>query len=191
MPQTKILEAVGRHSEMIQSTFEDQAAEMARIAEQVSSGFHHGHKLLVAASGSLGDVANLVANQFLYRLQFERPQLPALSLCHDRTLGASLERHGQMSQLLARQLQVVCAPGDLLLIFSDGRHDTGLEEAVQVARDGECSTALLHPQRNDWAGPPVDFRFRFATENSCAMAEGCMLFGRVLCELVEHDLFGI
>jgi D-sedoheptulose 7-phosphate isomerase len=190
MPQTKILEAVGRHSEMVQTTFAEQAAELARLAEQVIGGFHHGHKLLLAASGSLGEVANLVANQFLYRLQFERPQLPAISLCHDRTLAASLERHGQTNQFLARQLQVVCAPGDLLLILSDGHHDASLEEAAQVARDCECSIALLHPQRNEWAGPPLDFRFRFATDNSCVMAEGGMLFGRLLCELVEHDLFG-
>ncbi len=191
MPQTRIMSAVVQHAEQVTKSFELQSGELAQLVEQVVGGFYQERKLLLVASGSLGEVANLVANQFLHRLQFERPQLPALSLCHDRTLAASLERQGQGKQFFARQLQVLASAGDLLLILSDGQHDAALDAAVQVARDRECAVAVLRSAKSDWTGPSVDFNFEFEVGNAGELAGAALLFGRLLCEMVEHELFGI
>jgi len=191
MPQARIMTAVARHVEQVTKTFERQAVALTSLVEQVVNGFYQEQKLLLAASGGLGEVANLIANQFLHRLQFERPQLPAISLCHDMTLASSLSRQNLEGQYLSRQLQVLGAPGDLLLVLFDGQHDAALESAVQVARDREMPVAVLGPAKPGWSGPPVDFSLDLEAETVGELAETALLFGRLLCEMVEHELFGI
>lgn len=191
MPQSRIMAAVSRHVEQVTKSFELQSPGLISLVQQVVNGFYQEQKLLLAAPGGLGEVANLIANQFLHRLQFERPQLPVISLCHDQTLASSLVRHGLDNQFFSRQLQVLAAPGDLLLILMDGQHDAMLEAAIQMARDRECLVALFCPAKPGWSGSPVDFCLEVEAENAGELAETTLFFGRVLCELVEHELFGI
>ncbi len=191
MPQTKLLDALQRHAEMIRLTFEAQAGELTRLAQMVAGGFHRESRLFLAGSGNLGRAADLTEAYFLDQLHFERPQLPAYSLSHDQALAASLDRHGRLGELFTRQFLLMATKGDLLLLFADGTHDPALENLAQAAVDTGCTTALIQPEKQDWTGPPVEFCFQVRSDNTGEIVEAALLFGRLLCELIERELFGI
>jgi D-sedoheptulose 7-phosphate isomerase len=166
-----------------------QGGDLVRLAERILEVFHGGGRLLVVGGGSLGGVAALIANRFLYRLSLERPSLPALSLGLDAQLATALARDGGSSQYFSRQLQALTTGGDLLLILSEVWPDEAVQEALQAARRLGCSTAAVVPRKVEPADPP-DFLFCLDTDSVARMAEGALLFGQLLCEMVEGELFG-
>lgn len=191
MLQEKIAESVKTHIAMLEESILKQGEDIPKLARRLVEAFHQGGRLLVVGSGSLGTVANHVANQFLYRLSLERPLLPALSLCHDVTLATALSRDGHPQEFFARQLRAMAAPEDLILALGDAHRDEALEEALAAARAQGCVTAVLLHGKGELLGDPPDFLFRLQTDSVPRALEGALFFGHLLCELVEGELFGI
>jgi D-sedoheptulose 7-phosphate isomerase len=191
MNRQKISKAVKEQGALLESSFLDQGAALQTFAEQVVDTFNQGGRLLVIGNGSLGAIANLIANLFLHRLSLERPSLPALSLVHDTILASSLARDGQNRLYFSRQLRALATANDIVLVLSDGQRDDSLTEALSVARQLGSKTALLTLEKADLTTDTIDFSFTLKTISIPRAIEGALFFGHLLCELVEGELFGI
>ena len=191
MSREKIAKTLREHTAVLEESFQSQAEELETFARKVVEAFHRGGKILVLGNGAMGAVASHVANLFLHRLALERPILPALCLCHDVTLATALAREGQERQFFSRQLRAVAAEGDILLAFGDAHRDPGLEEALSAGLQMGCITALLVSGKDNGTDQQVDCLFRLITDSPPRAVEGALLFGHLLGELVEGELFGI
>jgi D-sedoheptulose 7-phosphate isomerase len=188
MRQDRIGKALKEHT-VVANGLLTQGADLVRLAGRLVEVFHNGGRLLVIGGGSLGGIAALIANRFLYRLSLERPSLPAFSLGLDANLATALARDGGSRQYFSRQLQAVSGGGDLLLVLSEGPVDEALQEALQSAKRLDCATAAVLPRKAEIADPP-DFLFHLETDSVARMSEGALLLGHLLCEMVEGELFG-
>ena len=191
MNKYKISNAVKEQRALLETSFLDQGMALQTFAGQVVNTFNQGGRLLVIGNGSLSAVANLIANLFIHRLSLERPPLPALSLGHDATLATSLVRDGQNRLYFSRQLRTMATASDIVLVLSDGQRDDSLTEALAVARQLGCKTALLAQEKADITNETIDYSFPLKTTSIPRMIEGTLFFGHLLCELVEGELFGI
>ncbi len=191
MNRQKINKAVTEQGALLETSFLDQGPAMMTFVEQVVETFNQGGRLLVIGNGSLGTIANLIANLFLHRLSLERPSLPALSLGHDTTLVTSLMRDGQTRLYFSRQLRALATANDIVLVLSDGQRDDSLTEALAVAHQCGSKTTLLTLENAEIISEPVDFCFTLKTTSLPRATEGALFFGQLLCELVEGELFGI
>jgi len=191
MGQERINRTVQEHRTLIDEIFSTQAEELAGFARKVVSVFHQGGRLFILGSGSLGAIADLTATLFLHRLSFERPLLPALSLGHDTVLATALARDGQGHELFARQLQAVATGQDMVMIFGGSRREEALEAALAMAGEIGCGTAAVLQGKGELLAEPPDFLFRLDTESVPRAVEAALLFGHLLVELVEAELFGI
>jgi len=191
MNKQKISNAVKEQGTLLEASFLDQGPALQTFAEQVVETFNQGGRLLVVGNGSLGAIANLIANLFLHRLSLERPPLPALSLGHDATLATALMRESQSRLYFSRQLRAMATASDIVLVLSDGQRDDSLTEALSVARQLGCKTGLLAKEQTDITAEAIDFSFTLKTTSTPRAIEGALFFGHLLCELVEGELFGI
>jgi D-sedoheptulose 7-phosphate isomerase len=189
--QEQIAQSLREHNKALEETFLLQAKEMAGFAETVVEAFNQGGRLLIAGSGSLGAVADLVVNQFQYRLSMERPPLPALSLSQNIALATALAREGKESQFFSRQLRVIAGAQDILLLFWDLDRNEILEETLAAANQLECITAVVLQGKGELTGENPDYLFRLATDSFPRAVEATVFFGHLLCELVEKSLFGV
>lgn len=157
--------------------------------QEVVRAFNGNGRLLLLGSGTLGNVASLVANLFSHRLAVDRPMLPAVDLCQNTTLATSLSADGLSEQYFSRQLRAIARPGDVVLAFDDVRHDAAVREALQTARSLECRSAkVLIGSEHD--GNDSDYLFCFPQVPPGRGIEGTVFFGILLCEMIETELFG-
>jgi D-sedoheptulose 7-phosphate isomerase len=191
MGQDRITTALKEQSSLLESTFREQSRALTEFSTLAVATFNRGGRLLLVGNGALGAIANLVANQFLHRLSFERPSLPALSLGQNLALATTLVRDGQNRLYFSRQLRALATANDIVLILSDGQRDEALTDALGAARQIGCKTALLTQDKADLAAEPVDFCFPLKTASIPRTIEAILFFGHLLCELVEAELFGI
>ncbi len=190
MPSEKISSAGREYGAIIEDLL-GQTEALSEFVGQVMETFHQQGRLLLLGNGSLGAVTTLVANQFLHRLSLDRPPLPVFSLCENIALATALGRDGQGQQFFSRQLRVTASADDIVLAFADSHRDEGLEEGLATARQIGCVTAALRPGPEETLGESVDFTFRLRTDSPPRAVEGGLLFGHLLCEMVEKELFGI
>jgi D-sedoheptulose 7-phosphate isomerase len=191
MDQEKIARAVAELGTCLEESFLNDLEAIAGFAGQVVAAFHRSSRLFLAGSGPLATVAELVADRFLHRLAFERPQLPVFALGGDGTLLQSLGRYGMQRQAAARQLRMLAGSDDILLFLSDGSRDEGMPDLLQAARQVGCSIVFLGPLREEPGDELVDRWFAVSSESPARCAEAALFFGQLLCELVEAELFGI
>jgi D-sedoheptulose 7-phosphate isomerase len=191
MEQEKIAQAIAELGTCLEESFLADPEAVARFAGQIVAAFHRNGRLFLAGSGPLAAVAALIADRFLHRLAFERPQLPAFALGGGTPLLQSLGREGLQRQAGARQLRMLAANEDILLIFTDGSRDEGISELLQTGRQLGCTIVTVGPPREVPGEDLVDRRFGISCESPARLAEVALFFGQLLCELVEAELFGI
>ena len=191
MTQEKIARAITELGTCLDESFLNQAEAVVDFAGQVVAAFHHNGRLFVAGSGPLVTVAELIADRFLHRLSFERPQLPAFALGTGSALLQSLGRDRLPRQAEARQLRVLAGSDDILLVLGDDSRDEGLTELLQAARQLGCAVAVVGPTRDEGGDDLANSRFVVNSDSPARLAEAALFFGQLLCELVEAELFGI
>lgn len=190
MIHDKVVKAAEDQKALLNEILVTHAEAFQGFARDVVKAFNNGGRLIVIGSGTLGAVANLVANLFSHRLSIDRPMLPAISLCQNAVLATSLAGDGQSDQYFVRQLRTLARPGDIVMLFDDLRHDPAVREAMQVARSLDCKISKICLCTDDDSGE-LDYLFCFPQVPPARGIEAAVFFGSLLCELVEGELFGI
>ena len=110
------------------------------------AGLTAGGRVLVAGLGASASLAQLVTSELIGCFERDRPGLAALALGADGAAMsglASLSSAGGFDQVLARQVETLGQPGDLLLLIdADGDHPALLAAAAAAQRNDMTVIAL-------------------------------------------------
>lgn len=123
-----------------------QAAEvLGRPAEAAAAalvaGLTAGGRVLVAGLGASAGLAQIATAGLVGRFERERPGLAALALGADGVLASALGRLAGSTPdaVLARQVETLGQPGDLLLLLDVEGSDPALLAAVAAAQGQEMT----------------------------------------------------
>jgi len=169
-----------------------QGGALTRLAARLAALFAEGGQLLVAGHGQLSHVAQLLAVQFSYKLEFDRPVLPALCLGSDPLLSQQMLGAGLAEQYLVRHYRAINSEEHLLLVFSDGRESPELSALIEEVKDNDQPVYLLSGdgQRDPLLKDNVDACLDFGCPSPARLIELAQFAGHLLCGLVEKELFG-
>lgn len=190
MIHDKVVKAAEDQKALLNEILITHAEAFQVFARDVAKVFNADGRLIIVGSGTLGAVANLVANLFSHRLSIDRPMLPAISLCQNPVLATALAGDNQSEQYFVRQLRTLARPGDILLVFDDPRHDVAIREAMQAAHSLGCKASKICLCADD-DGDEADYLFCFPQVPPARGIEAAVFLGSLLCELVEGELFGV
>ncbi len=178
-----------------------QAAEvLGRPIEQAVAalvgGLTSGGRLLVAGLGASASLAQLVTAELMGCFERERPGLAALALGVDGPLLsalAALPSAGGIETVLARQVETLGQPGDmLLLIDSVGDHPALL--AAARAAQAKDMTVIALTGRSGGALAAVlgetDVLVAVPHERRVRVLETHLLVLHCLCDAIDLQLLG-
>lgn len=100
-------------------------------------------KILACGNGAGAALVQLFTASLVHRLETERPGLPALSLAAEGPLASGIANADGHERVYARQVEVLGAPGDVLLVVSDDGNDANLLAAVEAAHDKDLGVIAL------------------------------------------------
>lgn len=173
-----------------------QAAEtlsrpIADAAQALMGGLTAGGKLLLAGAGVSQAVVQAMAAQLVGPFERERPGLAALVLGSDAVVAAALSAHGDGRGALAKQVQVLGAPGDVLLAVACD-DDAALAEAVAAAREQELTVVALVGRGSRVAAllGETDVLVEVPHERAARLLEVHLLIAHCLCDALDLQLMG-
>lgn len=188
---SRITQAGQQKATLIAQFCDTQNTALSRLAGRVAHLFADGGQLLTAGAGVFHPVAQLMALQFVYRLDFERPTLPAICLGSDAALGSALASTGEYDQLFVRHYRALAGEKQVLLLLSDGRSNSVLQRLRDEALDSEQAVVLMSGIGNQDSlyCEDLEYCLDLGSGSRARQIELMQFAGHLLCELVEAELF--
>lgn len=161
------------------------AAPIAAAIETITAALLDSNKILACCDSPGGSDAARLAALLVHGFELERPSLAALAL--DR--GAPGD-HGS----LARQVQALGHPGDVLVTICAEPVSTAIAEAIAAAHAGEMRVIALSGADGDAVGELLldsDIHLHPLTSRRARIRELHLLILHCLCDGIDCLLLGV
>ncbi|MBL0086870.1 MAG: SIS domain-containing protein [Ideonella sp.] len=169
------------------------ARPIAEAAQAVVAGITAGGRVYVAGFGPAAGLAQLMASQLLGRFERDRPGLAALALGTDGAALAALASAGDLDAVLARQVQTLGQPGDLLLLIDPDGDRLGLHAVAQAAQGKEMTVIALTGRQGSMlreALGETDVVISVPHDRRARVLETQLLVLHCLCDTIDLQLLG-
>lgn len=169
------------------------ARPIADAAQAVVAGLTAGGRLYVAGFGPGAGLAQVLASQMLGRFERERPGLAALVLGSDGVSLAALAAAGDLDAVLARQVETLGQPGDLLLLIDPDGDRLGLHAAAQAAQRKDMTVIALTGRSGGMlreALGETDVVISVPHDRRARVLEAQLLALHCLCDAIDMQLLG-
>lgn len=186
------IEPAGRQAAFLVEQFcREQQGAIDQLGRQLAQLFAEGGQLLTAGTGLLQFVAQLIAAQFTYRLDFDRPVLPAVCLGGDAVLTTVMASSGSYEQVFLRHYRALAHQRQMLLLLSDGQASPALERLRDELLGQEQAVVLLSGsgREDPLFCDEIEICLKCGTGSMARQVELMQFTGHLLCELVEAELF--
>jgi D-sedoheptulose 7-phosphate isomerase len=176
----------------------NQAAEMLSrpIADAVNAVLGcitAGGKLMLCGQGPSQANAQQFAAQFVGRFERERPGLAAVVLGSDSTVMSALLDDADPAQALAKQVQALGMPGDVLMMLSAAGESQALLAALQAAHQKDITVVALTGRDAGSLARQLaetDVQVAVPHDRAARIQEVHMLALHCICDAVDLQLMG-
>jgi D-sedoheptulose 7-phosphate isomerase len=163
---------------------------LSQLATRVVGSLRNGGKLILFGNGGSAADATHLAAEFVGRFAFDRDPMPALSLSDNASAVTAIGNDYAYDSTFARQLRAFGSAGDVAIALSTSGSSANVLKAVQAARKLEMLTVAFTGARGTELAELADVAIVIPSSATARIQEGYMLYGHIMCELVEQEIFG-
>ena len=161
---------------------------LAVAAETIAQSLNSGGTIYFCGNGgSAADAQHLVA-EFVGRYRADRRPLAAVALGSTQAVSSALANdYGYAEAGLARELEALARPGDVLVALSTSGRSPNVLAALEFARAHGVATILMTGQDHGADGL-ADELLVVESTTVAVIQEVHAVLGHVVCELVEEQM---
>jgi D-sedoheptulose 7-phosphate isomerase len=175
-----------------QSLLDDQdyQLQVSAVGREMSRALAAGHKLLFFGNGGSAADAQHLAAEFTGKYMADRPGLAALSLTTNTSSLTAIGNDYSYEMVFARQVEALGNPGDIAVGISTSGRSNNVVRAMEAARSKGIITVGLTGETGGELVSVADHCIRIPSTCTPRIQEAHILTGHILCEIIEHELFG-
>lgn len=163
-----------------------------KAAETMLQALLAEKKILTCGDGLAHATAGILANALNYKLEHERPSLPAYVLTADAMATSLLSDDNQAYQQFAGQLRAIAQSGDVLVVVSSNLNSPVCLRAIEAALSKDMLViALTGADGGEIAGllGPNDVEIRVPSDSPVRTHEVHQLVVHSIVDAIEKTLF--
>jgi D-sedoheptulose 7-phosphate isomerase len=164
-------------------------ATLAKVCELLVNALRQGNKILLFGNGGSAADAQHLASEFVGRLAFDRPALPALSLSVNSSCVTAIGNDYGFDQVFARQIEALARPRDVAIGISTSGNSSNVLCAFSTARKMGLHTVALTGNSGGKLRGSVDHCICVPSNETPRIQECHCLIGHILSKLVEQTIF--
>jgi len=152
-----------------------------------------GGKVLACGNGGSASDAQHFAAEFIGRFERERPGLAAIALTSDSSILTAIANDYDFTQVFAKQVQALGAPGDVLIALSTSGNSPNVLAAVDAARARDMTVVALTGRGGGKLREKLletDVHICVPHERTARIQEVHILALHCLCDAVDLQLLG-
>jgi D-sedoheptulose 7-phosphate isomerase len=173
------------HAEVVALAREAVRGPFGRLAEAALAAVKAGHKLLLFGNGGSAADAQHLATELTVRYRVNRRAIPAIALTTDTSALTAIGNDFGFDDLFARQVEALCAPGDVVIGISTSGNSENVIRALRAARARGAVTAGFGGGTGGRMLECVDHAVIVPSKVTARIQEVHILLGHMLCGLLE------
>ncbi len=161
-----------------------------QLALKIADNLKNGRKLLVAGNGgSAGDAQHIVA-ELVSRFYLERKGLKAIALTTDSSIMTGIGNDYGFDYIFSRQIEAIGDQDDIFLAISTSGNSKNILAGIDMAKKLGLFVIGLTGETGGKMLDLCDEVIRVPSRDTPRIQEVHILIGHILCEIIEHELFG-
>lgn len=187
-PNVVFTQAIDDHLRVVQELRQQETVlELlaSRIVESLRAG---GQVLWCGNGGSAADCQHLAA-EFVGRFRRERRGLASIALTTDTSVLTAIGNDYGFDEVFCRQVQALCAPGDVVVGISTSGNSRNVCAALNEAKGIGAFTACFTGGDGGEMAGIADVALKVASKDTARIQEAHILAGHILCDWVELAIY--
>lgn len=149
-----------------------------------------GRKAIFFGNGGSAADAQHLAAELAGRYLIERPGLAGLSLTTNTSTLTAIANDYSFDRVFSRQLEGLGQAGDVAVGISTSGNSANVRCAFDLAHSKKMVTVALTGATGGLLTSFVDYCIRIPSSCTPRIQEAHILTGHILCEIIEHEIFG-
>ena len=174
------------------TAFADDAeaqALLARMGEITATAMREGKKLLIAGTGGSAGDAQHIAGEFISRLMFDHPPLPAIALTTDTSAMTATANDYGYEQVFERQVRGLGMNGDIFLGISTSGNSSNILRALTAARERGLATLGFAGAGGGKMAPLCDMILMAPSKWTPVIQQVHITAAHIYCARIERAMF--
>lgn len=162
---------------------------MEKMAIVIADAMQRGGKLLIAGNGGSAGDSQHIAGEFLSRLMYDRPALPAIALTVDTSVITAIGNDYSFETIFERQIMALGRPGDVFLAISTSGSSKNILRGLEAARHQGLTTLGFSGQAISPMHSMCDHVLAVPSRDTPIIQQMHIVAAHIICALVERDRF--
>lgn len=146
--------------------------------------------VLIAGNGGSAAEAQHLSSELVGRFRADRPGLRALALTVDTSALTAVGNDYGFEDVFSRQVDALGRPGDALVLLSTSGRSPNLLAAARTARSNGLSVVAISAGDGGPLAALSDVAILPPGGDTAEVQEDHLLIVHLLCEIIEHQMFG-
>jgi len=187
-PNTVFMQAIDDHLQVVQELRRQQRA-LHSLASQIVESLQDGGRVLWCGNGGSAADCQHLAAEFVGRFRRERRGLASIALTTDSSVLTAIGNDYGFDEVYRRQVQALCAPGDVVIGISTSGNSRNVCAALREAKEiGAFTACFTGGSGGDLAGI-ANVVLKAASNDTARIQEAHILAGHILCHWVELAIY--
>lgn len=161
---------------------------VAGVASQIAEGLRSGATLFWCGNGGSAADCQHLAAELVGRFRSNRRSLRSLALTTDTSVITCVANDFSYDEIFSRQLEGLSKKGDILVAISTSGNSENVLRALSASKELGLKTIALLGKDGGQAKGLADFPLIVPSNSTARIQEVHILFGHILCSLIEREL---
>ena len=165
--------------------------ESLKIAsELIIDTYNNKGKVILAGNGGSASDSQHICAEFVGKFNFDRPSLPAIALTGNSSNLTCISNDYGYNKVFSRQITAYGETNDTLIVYTTSGKSENIIELVKAARSKVKYIIAMTGEYTELLTDNCDVIISVGSAKTPKIQEVHAIAGHMICESVEHVLFG-
>ena len=190
MSEKQIKKIINNHI-AVSNNFIELYSEILEITKIIVLSLKNNGKIILFGNGgSAGDAQHIAAELSGKFYNQERPGLAAISLTTNTSSITAIGNDFGYDEIFSRQLEGFANKEDVVIGITTSGRSSNVINGISKANNLGCTTITLTGISEGPLDKISDYIVKIPSDDTPRIQEHHILFGHIICELVENEIFG-
>lgn len=188
----KIIADLMEHSNIVTDVIYNNEIinKVEKVTRKIIECYRRGGKIVIFGNGGSASDAQHIVGELVNKFKIDRPMLNAIALNVNTTVITAIANDISYDEIFSKQIEHLVDYKDIVIGLSTSGNSMNVIKGLIMAKNRGVFTIGFTGKTGGKLNEIVDISLNVPSTNTQRIQEMHITLGHIICEIVEHELFG-